>query len=271
MATRIESVAVDRRHVSSSQRPQAGRPRCTGRVGRCRDPAHRRGPALEHGNLPRPALGEPAMAALIQEDIGANPEDPHGEGTARSRSTSPTAPPACCTALQVADGFLRAGTIRRRGHRRRRREPRARPGLPTFRMTRWGRRWCAAGTAVMVVMVGFRWMTSSLTDRLGVTLSCGSSTAATSCWSARMRPSRRRPPRTRARLPRTAGRVRVAARRRCSCRRGTVRRRIHRRTCATHRSRARQIRPARDPPAIHTAGLIAAIDDVVSRARQPRQ
>ena len=25
-------------------------------------------------------LGEPAMAALIQEDVGANPEDPHGEG-----------------------------------------------------------------------------------------------------------------------------------------------------------------------------------------------
>ena len=35
-------------------------------------------------------LGEPALAALIQEDIGANPEDPHGMRTAHSRSTSPT-------------------------------------------------------------------------------------------------------------------------------------------------------------------------------------
>jgi 3-oxoacyl-[acyl-carrier-protein] synthase-3 len=57
-------------------------------------------------------MGEPALAALIQEDIGANPEDPHlgGHGT----FSFDVADGACgmLTALQIADGFLRAGTIR---------------------------------------------------------------------------------------------------------------------------------------------------------------
>lgn len=57
-------------------------------------------------------LGEPALAALIQEDIGANPEDPHlgGHGT----FSFDVADGACgmLTAIQIADGFLRAGTIR---------------------------------------------------------------------------------------------------------------------------------------------------------------
>ena len=37
-------------------------------------------------------LGEPALAAMIQQDIGANPEDPHTTRTARSPSTSRTEP-----------------------------------------------------------------------------------------------------------------------------------------------------------------------------------
>jgi 3-oxoacyl-[acyl-carrier-protein] synthase III len=57
-------------------------------------------------------LGEPALAALIQEDIGANPEDPHdgGHGT----FSFDVAAGACgmLTAIQVADGFLRSGSIR---------------------------------------------------------------------------------------------------------------------------------------------------------------
>ena len=56
-------------------------------------------------------LGEPALAALIQEDIGANPEDPHdgGHGT----FSFDVANGACglLTGIQVADGFLRSGTI----------------------------------------------------------------------------------------------------------------------------------------------------------------
>ena len=58
------------------------------------------------------SLGEPALAALIQEDIGANPEDPHPghHGT----FSFDVANGACgmLTGLRIADGFLRAGTIR---------------------------------------------------------------------------------------------------------------------------------------------------------------
>jgi 3-oxoacyl-[acyl-carrier-protein] synthase-3 len=58
-------------------------------------------------------LGEPALAALIQEDIGANPEDPHsgGHGTFSFDVANGTAGPL--TALQIADGFLRAGAVHR--------------------------------------------------------------------------------------------------------------------------------------------------------------
>jgi 3-oxoacyl-[acyl-carrier-protein] synthase-3 len=58
-------------------------------------------------------LGEPALAALIQEDVGANPEDPHGgtHGTFSFDIANGTCGPL--TALQVADGFLRSGTIHR--------------------------------------------------------------------------------------------------------------------------------------------------------------
>lgn len=57
-------------------------------------------------------LGEPALAALIQEDIGANPEDPHAGG--HGTFSFDVANGACgmLTGLQIADGFLRAGTIR---------------------------------------------------------------------------------------------------------------------------------------------------------------
>ncbi len=57
-------------------------------------------------------LGEPALAALIQEDIGANPEDPH-DG-AHGTFSFDVCNGACgtLTALHIADGFLRAGTIR---------------------------------------------------------------------------------------------------------------------------------------------------------------
>ena len=58
-------------------------------------------------------LGEPAMAALIQEDVGANPEDPHGEGHGTFSFDIANGSAGVLSALQVADGFLRAGTIRR--------------------------------------------------------------------------------------------------------------------------------------------------------------
>lgn len=58
-------------------------------------------------------MGEPALAALIQNDIGANPEDPHpgGHGTFSFDVANGTC--GVLTALQIVDGFLRAQTIHR--------------------------------------------------------------------------------------------------------------------------------------------------------------
>jgi 3-oxoacyl-[acyl-carrier-protein] synthase-3 len=57
-------------------------------------------------------LAEPALAALIQEDIGANPEDPHGDthGTFSFDISNGTC--GVLTGLQIVDGFLRSHTIR---------------------------------------------------------------------------------------------------------------------------------------------------------------
>jgi 3-oxoacyl-[acyl-carrier-protein] synthase-3 len=58
-------------------------------------------------------LGEPALAALIQADTHLNAEDPHpgGHGTFSFDVGNGTCGPL--TALQVVDGFLRAGTVQR--------------------------------------------------------------------------------------------------------------------------------------------------------------
>jgi 3-oxoacyl-[acyl-carrier-protein] synthase-3 len=58
-------------------------------------------------------LGEPALAALIQEDVGANPEDPHpgAHGTFSCDVANGVCGPL--TALQIVDGFLRSGAINR--------------------------------------------------------------------------------------------------------------------------------------------------------------
>jgi 3-oxoacyl-[acyl-carrier-protein] synthase III len=58
-------------------------------------------------------LGEPALATLIQEDIGANPEDPHGD--AHGTFSFDVANGSCgvLTALQIADGFLRSHAVER--------------------------------------------------------------------------------------------------------------------------------------------------------------
>lgn len=57
-------------------------------------------------------LGEPALAALIQEDIGANPEDPHPGGHGTFSFDVANGSCGMLTGMQVADGFLRAGTVR---------------------------------------------------------------------------------------------------------------------------------------------------------------
>lgn len=61
-------------------------------------------------------LGEPALAALIQDDIGANPEDPHSDAhgnDAHGTFSFDVANGACgvLTALQIVDGFLRSGSV----------------------------------------------------------------------------------------------------------------------------------------------------------------
>jgi 3-oxoacyl-[acyl-carrier-protein] synthase-3 len=58
-------------------------------------------------------LGEPALAALIQEDVGANSEDPHGQGHGTFSFDVANGSAGVLNALQIADGFLQAGTIRR--------------------------------------------------------------------------------------------------------------------------------------------------------------
>lgn len=56
-------------------------------------------------------LGEPAMAAMIQQDIGANPEDPHagGHGTFSFDISNGTC--GVLTALQIVDGFLKSRAV----------------------------------------------------------------------------------------------------------------------------------------------------------------
>lgn len=56
-------------------------------------------------------LAEPALAALIQQDVGANPEDPHGEGHGTFSFDVANGTCGVLTALQIVDGFLRARTI----------------------------------------------------------------------------------------------------------------------------------------------------------------
>ncbi len=58
-------------------------------------------------------MGEPALAALIQDDIGANPEDPHPG--AHGTFSFDIANGACgvLTGLQIVDGFLRSHSIHR--------------------------------------------------------------------------------------------------------------------------------------------------------------
>lgn len=57
-------------------------------------------------------MGEPALAALIQDDIGANPEEPHAGGHGTFSFDIANGACGILTALQIVDGFLRARSIR---------------------------------------------------------------------------------------------------------------------------------------------------------------
>jgi 3-oxoacyl-[acyl-carrier-protein] synthase III len=58
-------------------------------------------------------LGEPALAAIIQDDIGANPEDPHSDAHGTFSFDIANGVCGVLTALQIVDGFLRSHTISR--------------------------------------------------------------------------------------------------------------------------------------------------------------
>ncbi|QLL05665.1 3-oxoacyl-ACP synthase [Mycobacterium vicinigordonae] len=58
-------------------------------------------------------LGEPALAALIQDDIGANPEDPHAGAHGTFSFDIANGSCGVLTALQIVDGFLRSRAIER--------------------------------------------------------------------------------------------------------------------------------------------------------------
>lgn len=56
-------------------------------------------------------LGEPALAAMIQQDIGANPEDPHTGSHGTFSFDVMNGSCGVLTALQIVDGFLRSRAI----------------------------------------------------------------------------------------------------------------------------------------------------------------
>ncbi len=56
-------------------------------------------------------LGEPALAAMIQQDIGANPEDPHADSHGTFSFDVVNGSCGMLTALQIVDGFLRSKVI----------------------------------------------------------------------------------------------------------------------------------------------------------------
>ncbi|HET9078238.1 MAG TPA: 3-oxoacyl-[acyl-carrier-protein] synthase III C-terminal domain-containing protein [Acidimicrobiales bacterium] len=56
-------------------------------------------------------MGEPALAPLIQEDIGANPSDPYPGGAGTFSFDVANGSAGVLSALQVVDGFVRAGTV----------------------------------------------------------------------------------------------------------------------------------------------------------------
>jgi 3-oxoacyl-[acyl-carrier-protein] synthase-3 len=113
VATTIDAVAVA---AGGLLRQRSGRKLADAAAAACLDRAGLTGDDVDllinTGLYHDRNLGEPALAALIQSDIDANPQDPYpgGHGT----FSFDIANGACgmLTGLRVADGFLRAGTIR---------------------------------------------------------------------------------------------------------------------------------------------------------------
>lgn len=112
MGTIIDRVAIAHprwrgRHSALHLAIAAGKD-CLQRAGR---DAHELDLVVNAGIYRDRNLGEPALAALIQDDIGANPEDPHTG--AHGTFSFDIANGACgvLTALQIVDGFLRSRAV----------------------------------------------------------------------------------------------------------------------------------------------------------------
>jgi 3-oxoacyl-[acyl-carrier-protein] synthase-3 len=113
MGTTIEAIAVEsggHRHPGALQLTDRAARACLDEAG---VPAHDVDLLINAGLYRDRNLGEPALAALIQEDVGINAEDPHPDG--HGSFSFDVANGACgvLTAMQIADRFLRAGTIDR--------------------------------------------------------------------------------------------------------------------------------------------------------------
>ncbi len=113
MATTIEAVAVASSHWPTRQSARKlADTAIRASVARAGVTASDIDLLLNAGIYRERILGEPALAALIQADVGANPEDPHAgtHGTFSFDVANGTCGPL--TALQIADGFLQSGTVK---------------------------------------------------------------------------------------------------------------------------------------------------------------
>lgn len=112
MGTRIEAASaltsVGRRKVTARRLADAAAQACLTRAGR--QPADI-DMLINAGIYREDSMGEPALAALIQEDIGANPGEPPvgGRGTFSFDLLNGTC--GVITAIQIESGWLRSGAV----------------------------------------------------------------------------------------------------------------------------------------------------------------
>lgn len=112
MGTIIERVAIAhprwRGRHSALHLAVAASKDCLQRAGR--DP-HELDLVVNSGIYRDRNLAEPALAALIQDDIRANPEDPHTGGHGTFSFDISNGACGVLTALQIVDGFLSSGAV----------------------------------------------------------------------------------------------------------------------------------------------------------------
>lgn len=112
MGTRIDGLSTvtggwRSRHSALSLAVDA----CRTALGRCDLSPRDVGLLINAGLYRDDNIGEPALAPLIQEDIGANPEDPHPGGTGTFSFDVANGSCGLLNALEIADGFLRTTTV----------------------------------------------------------------------------------------------------------------------------------------------------------------